>query len=108
MIDSRASSNVMPLIGCQKINAQMKPSKIKKIQLEITCIKVVGELTDIFIRLSSDHIVHHIIDIMIVDILEAYGLFLSWDWMQHLKGYMDTLNSSLVTLERGTKLDMSQ
>jgi hypothetical protein len=44
MVDSGASSNVMPLSVCQKINAEVHPSSLKIIQLDQTNIKVIGEL----------------------------------------------------------------
>jgi hypothetical protein len=34
MVDSRASSNVMPWSVCQKINAEVEPSSLKIIQLD--------------------------------------------------------------------------
>jgi hypothetical protein len=41
----------------------------------------------VLIRLSSNPKVHQVIDIIVVDILEVYGLFLSRDWSEHLHGY---------------------
>jgi hypothetical protein len=88
MVDSGASSNVMPLSVCQKINAEVQPSSLKIIQLDQTNVKVIGELKNVLIRLSSNPKVHQIIDIIVVDIPEVYGLFLSRDWSNN---YMDTL-----------------
>jgi hypothetical protein len=58
MVDSRASSNVMPLSVCQNINPEVKPSDLKIIQLYRTNVTVVGELKDVLIRLSSNPKVH--------------------------------------------------
>jgi len=44
MVDSSASSNVMPLSVCQKINAKVQPSSLKIIQLDRMNVKVIGEL----------------------------------------------------------------
>jgi hypothetical protein len=44
MVDSSASSNVMPLFVCQKINAKVQPSSLKIIQLDWMNVKVIGEL----------------------------------------------------------------
>jgi hypothetical protein len=74
MVDSGASSNVMPLSVCQKINAEVKPSDLKIIQLDRTNVKVIGELKNVLIRLSSNPKVHQVIDIIVVDIPEVYGL----------------------------------
>jgi hypothetical protein len=87
MVDSGASSNVMPLSVCQKINVEVKPSDLKIIQLDRTNVTVVGELKDVLIRLSSNPKVHQVIDIVVVDIPEVYGMFLSRDWSEQLHGY---------------------
>jgi hypothetical protein len=79
MVDSGASSNVMPWSVCQKINTEVEPSTLKIIQLDRTNVKVIGELKNVLIRLSSNPKVHQVIDIIVVDIPEVYGLFLSRD-----------------------------
>ena len=85
MVDSGASSNVMPL-SVQKLNAEVKPY-LKIIQLDRTNVKVIGELKNVLVRLSSNPKVHQIIDIIIVDIPEFYGLFFSREWSEKLHGY---------------------
>jgi hypothetical protein len=87
MVDSGASSNVMPWSVCQKINAEVDPSSLKIIQLDRTDVKVIGELKNVLIRLSSNPKVHQVIDIIVVDIPEVYGMFLSRDWSEQLHGY---------------------
>jgi hypothetical protein len=82
MVDSGASSNVMPWSVCQKINAEVEPSTLKIIQLDRTNVKVIGELKNVLIRLLSNPKVHQVIDIIVVDIPEVYGLFLSMDWSE--------------------------
>ena len=39
-----------------------------------------GELKYVMIRLSSNSKVHQVIDVIVVDIIEAYGVILSRDW----------------------------
>ena len=90
MVDSGASSNVMPWSVCQKINAKVEPSSLKIIQLDRTDVKVMGELKNVLIRLSSNPKVHQFIDIIVVDIPKLYGMFLSRDWSEHLHGYFAT------------------
>jgi hypothetical protein len=87
MVDLGASSNVMPWSVCQKINDEVEPSTLKIIQLDRTSVKVVGKLRNMLIRLSSNPKVHQVIDIIVVDIPEVYGLFLSRDWSEQLHGY---------------------
>jgi ribonuclease HI len=77
----------MPLSVCQKINAEIKPSELKIIQLDRTNVKVIGELKNVLIRLSSNPKIHQVIDIIVVDIMEVHGLFLSRDWSEQLHGY---------------------
>ena len=101
MVDSGASSNVMPLSVCQKINVEVRPSDLKIIQLDRTNVKVIGELKNVLIRLSSNSKVHQVIDIIVVDILEVYGLFLSRDWSENLHGYFATDWSHLWLPENG-------
>jgi hypothetical protein len=80
MVDSGASSNFMPLSLCQKINAEVKPSNLNIIQLDRTNVKVIGEIKNVLIRLSSNPKVHQVIDIIFFDITIVYGLFFSRDW----------------------------
>ena len=87
MVDSGASTNVMPLSVCERINGQPKPYNGKIIQLDRTTVKVVGEMEDVMICLSADERVCQFIDIMVADILEAYGLILSRDWYAKLDAY---------------------
>jgi hypothetical protein len=87
MVDLGASSNVMPWSICQKINAEVETSTLKIIQLDRTSVKVIGELRNVLIRLSSNPKVHQVIDIIVVDIPEVYGMFLSRDWSEQLHDY---------------------
>ena len=50
-------------------------------------MKVVGEMEDVLVRLSSNEKVCQFIDVVVADILEAYGLVLSRDWAAKLNGY---------------------
>ena len=47
-------------------------------------------MKNVLIRLSADERVFQFIDIMVVDIPEAYGLILSRDWSAKLEGYFAT------------------
>jgi hypothetical protein len=53
------------------------------------------------IRLSSNPKVHKIIDIIVVDIPELYGLFLSINWFEQQHGYFATNCSHLWLPENG-------
>jgi hypothetical protein len=90
LVDSGASSNIMPYSVCLQINAKPQKSAIQIVQLDRTRVKVLGELKDVLIRLSSNSKVFQIIDIIVVDIPDAYGLILSRDWSEKLHGYFST------------------
>jgi hypothetical protein len=53
------------------------------------------------IRLSSNPKVHQVIDIIVVDIPEFYGLFLRRDWSEHIHSYFSTDWSHLWLPENG-------
>ena len=48
--------------------------------MDRTNVKVIGEMEDVLVRLSSNDKVCQVIDIVVVDIPEAYGLVLIRDW----------------------------
>ena len=53
LVDSGASVNVMPISVCKRINGQPKPSTWRVVQLDRTNVKVIGEMEDVLVRLSS-------------------------------------------------------
>jgi hypothetical protein len=53
-------------------------------------VKVVGELKDVMIRITTHPKFVQVIDIIVVDIPEAYGLLLSRDWSEKLNAYFST------------------
>ena len=55
--------------------------------MDRTNVKVIGEMEDVLIRLSSNDNVCQFIDIVVAYIPEAYGLVLSRDWSKKLSGY---------------------
>ena len=79
MIDSRASSNVMPYSVCKKLNAKPTPCEIQIIQLDRSKVKIIGELKGVMIRMATNPQIFQVIDIVVVDILDVYGMFLSRD-----------------------------
>jgi ribonuclease HI len=90
LVDSGASSNVMPLSICKKLNATPLKSDKHVIQLDRTQVKVIGELKYVMIRMATHPKFVQVIDIIVVDIPEAYGLLLSRDWSEKLNGYFST------------------
>lgn len=49
-----------------------------------------AELKDVVIKFSTNPKVFQAINIVVVDILEAYGMLLSRDWSSKLNGYFST------------------
>jgi len=79
LVDSGASTNVMPWYVCQNISAKPEKTYAKIIQLYRSQVQVVEELNNVLIKLSSNSRVHQCINIALVDIPEEYGLILSRD-----------------------------
>ena len=90
LIDSGASSNIMPASVCSKLNIEPQKSSIHIVQLDRTKVQVLGEINFVTIRLATDPRVVQRIDILIADIPEFYGLILSRDWSEKLHGYIST------------------
>jgi hypothetical protein len=95
MVELGDSSNVMPLKFHGKINIEPEPSNIQIIQFDRTKVKVIRELKKVFIRMSSNQKFHQMIDIMVVDVLDNYGMLLSRDWSTMLNEYFATELSHL-------------
>jgi hypothetical protein len=74
------------------------------IQLDRYDVKVMGELKDVMIRLASDPRVHQVIDIVVVDILEAYGLLLSMDWYHNCRVISQLIGLTYGYHTRGGKI----
>ena len=90
LIDSGASSNIMPKSVCAKLNITPQSSLVHIIQLDRTRVEVLGELKSVTIRLSSNPKVVQIIDILVAEIPKFYGLILSRDWSKKIQGYFST------------------
>ena len=87
LVESGASVNAMPISICKRINGHPKPSTWRVVQLDRTYVKVMGEMEDVLVRLESNDKVCQVINIMVADIPDAYGLVLSRDWSAKLNGY---------------------
>ena len=58
--------------------------------MDRTDVKVIGEMEDVLVCLSSNDKVCQVIDIMVADIPDAYGLVLSRDWSAKLNRYFSS------------------
>jgi len=74
LVDLEASSNAMPLLVFQSLYVKSTKCTTHVIQLERSEVKVIGELKDLLLQVASNPKVHQIIDISVVDTLEAYIL----------------------------------
>ena len=61
--------------------------KTNSIQLDRSQVKVLRELKDVLIHLSSNSKVHQTIDVIVVDIPKTYGVILNRDWSAKLNRY---------------------
>jgi len=89
-VDSGVSSNILPKSIGEKLNVQPQKSAVCIVQLDLLQVEVISELNQVAIRLSSNPKVCQVIDILVVDIPEFYGLILSRDWSEKLHGYFTT------------------
>jgi hypothetical protein len=87
LVDSGVSSNMMPLAICNKLGVVPLKSDKNVIKLDRTPVKVMGELKDVMIKIATHPNFVQVIDIIVVDIPEEYGLLLSQDWSENLNGY---------------------
>jgi ribonuclease HI len=90
LVDSESSSNIIPLSICKKLNAVPLKSDKHVIQLDMTQVKVIGELKDMMIRMSTHPTFVQVIDIIVVDIPKEYGILLSRYWSEKMNGYFST------------------
>ena len=67
-----------------------KPTTWEVTQLDRTNVKVVEEMEDVLIRLSTNKKICQYIDIVVVDIPDGYGLILNRDWSTRLNGYFSS------------------
>ena len=75
LVDSRALVNVMPLSVCKKINGQPKSSTWRVVQLDRTNVKVIGEMEDVLVRLSSNDKVCQVINLWWLTYWKLMDLF---------------------------------
>jgi hypothetical protein len=101
LVDSGASLNVMSYYICKNLNDKPKICETKIIQLNLSHVKVLGEIKDVLILFSSNSKVHQTIDIIVVDILEAFGMILRRDWSAKMNGYFATDWSHLLLPYKG-------
>jgi hypothetical protein len=80
----------MPFSICNKLNATPIKSDKHIIQIDRTEVKVIKELKYVMIIISTHPKSVQVIDIIVVEISEAYGMFLSRDWSEKLNGYFST------------------
>ena len=90
LVYSGDSSNVMLYSFCKNLNVKPQVFKKKIIQLDRSHVKVIRDLKDVLIRLSLNSKVYQTIDVIVVDIPEAYGAILSRYWSAKLNGYFTT------------------
>lgn len=79
LVDSGASSNVMPKAICKKLGLIPIQTSKRVTQLDKTEVPVIEELSNIHMPLVADPRVQHFIDISVVDIPDGYGMLLSRD-----------------------------
>ena len=60
---------------CRRPNAKYTPCEKQITQLDRSNVKELGEIKDVLIRLASNPSIYQILDIVVADIPDAYGIF---------------------------------
>lgn len=79
LVDSDASSTVMPYTIAKRLHVIPEKTGTRIVQLDRTNVKVIGELKDVLIRMTTKPQYTQVIDIVVVDIPKVYGMLLSRD-----------------------------
>jgi len=82
--------NCHAIINCKKLNATLVKSDKHVIQLDRNQLKVIREMKYVMIIISTHPKFLQVIDIIVVDILEAYGILLSRDRYEKLNRNFST------------------
>ena len=69
----------MPCNVTKRLHAIPRKTGTRIVQLDKTNVKVIGELKDVLIQMATKPQYTQVIDIVVVDIPEAYGMMLSRD-----------------------------
>ena len=102
-IDFSASSIVMPYIVAKRLHAVLKKIGTQIMKLDRTNVKGIGELKEVLIPMTTKPQYTQVIDIVIVNIPEAYRMLLSRYWLANLNGYFSIDCSHILLLQRGTR-----
>ena len=79
MINSGASLNFIPVSVCKNLNLTWETFPTQIVQLNRSRVEVLMELKNILLTFSMDHIIHQTMDIVVADVLETHGRWLSRD-----------------------------
>ena len=79
MIESGASSNVMPVLVRINLNVMWESFPTQIVQLYRSRVKLLSELKKILLTLSIDLRIHQVVDIVVANVQENYGMRLSRD-----------------------------
>ena len=101
LVDLGASSTVMPYVVAKRLHAIPEKTGTQIMQLDRTNVKVIWELKYVLIRMAARPQYTQVIDIVVVDIPEAYGMLLSRYCSAKLNGYFSTDWSHLLLPQKG-------
>lgn len=101
LVDSGASSTITLYVVAKRLHEIPEKTRTRIMQLDRTNVKVIGELKDVLIQMATKPQYTQVIDIVVFDIPEAYGMFLSRDWSAKLNGYFSTDWSHILLPQKG-------
>jgi len=91
----------MPYAVAKILHVISEKTGTRIMKLDSTNVKVIGELKDVLIQMAIKPQYTQVIDIVVVDIPEAYGILLSRDWSEKLNGYFSTDWSHFLLPQKG-------
>ena len=96
VVNSSASSTMMLYTITKRLHVIPEKTGTRIMQIDRTNAKVIRVLKYVLIRMAAKPQYTQVIDIVVVDIPEAYGMLLSRDWLAKLNGYFSTNWSHLL------------
>ena len=101
LVYSDTSSTIMPYAVAKRLQAIHEKTGTRIMQLDRTNATLIGELKDVLIQMATKPQYTQVINIVVVDIPEAYGMLLSRDWSAKFNEYFSTDWSHLSLPQKG-------
>jgi hypothetical protein len=102
MLDSGAPTNVMTLQVMNQLGLKITRPYRNVCEIDSRVIKVCGLIKDLEVRLVDYPEVPFVMDVVVIDVLDAWGILLSKDWVATLGGSLQ-MDLSYATIPIGNE-----